>query len=353
MQNSSSEEPLLVRVAECLYRNQSSGSYFALVKRKGKQIKKTLKTTDRKLAERRLRDFRKKAEHLTATSSERKVPFKDLAARWAKIHNTRLKPSSADRNLRCIKELNKFFGSLPISSILPRQCEDWAADRSAGIAASTFNKDLLVLKAVLDYAQQDGLILDSPAKDLRRHKVIDKPILIPSHEEYGRLLTAIDELDGRASHARNLIELLALSGMRLGEATRIIWREVDLANQRFTVSGGDVGTKNGEVRKVPLFPSLERLLKSLKESDDANATSTIIPIGTTRTALETACKQAKLPHFTHHTFRHFFVSNAIEAGVDFKTVADWIGHKDGGMLVSQRYGHLRPSHSIKMAELMD
>ena len=50
--------------------------------------------------------------------------------------------------------------------------------------------------------------------------------------------------------------------------------------------------------------------------------------------------------------RHFFVSNAIEAGVDFATIAAWVGHKDGGVLVAKTYGHLRQSHSAAMAERM-
>ena len=37
-----------VRVGENLYRNESSSRYYALVKKAGKQIKKSLKTKDRK-----------------------------------------------------------------------------------------------------------------------------------------------------------------------------------------------------------------------------------------------------------------------------------------------------------------
>ena len=51
MAESSEKEALFVKVAECLYRNRSSGSYFALVKRRGKQIRKSLRTKDRKLAD--------------------------------------------------------------------------------------------------------------------------------------------------------------------------------------------------------------------------------------------------------------------------------------------------------------
>jgi site-specific recombinase XerD len=67
----------------------------------------------------------------------------------------------------------------------------------------------------------------------------------------------------------------------------------------------------------------------------------LFSIQTAKTALTSACRNAGLPRFTHHHLRHFFCSNAIEAGIDFKTIAGWLGHKDGGLLVAKTYGHLR------------
>lgn len=58
------------------------------------------------------------------------------------------------------------------------------------------------------------------------------------------------------------------------------------------------------------------------------------------------------PRFAHHALRHFFCSNAIEAGIDFKAIAGWLGHKDGGVLVAKTYGHLRNEHSATMAQRM-
>ena len=49
----------LQKVGECLYRNAHS-VYFGWFAIKGKQIKRSLKTTDKELARRRLADLRKK-----------------------------------------------------------------------------------------------------------------------------------------------------------------------------------------------------------------------------------------------------------------------------------------------------
>lgn len=49
-------QPSFRRVAECLYRHTATGIYYGLVKRSGKQFRKSFKTIDRKLAERQLSD---------------------------------------------------------------------------------------------------------------------------------------------------------------------------------------------------------------------------------------------------------------------------------------------------------
>jgi hypothetical protein len=37
------------------------------------------------------------------------------------------------------------------------------------------------------------------------------------------------------------------------------------------------------------------------------------------------------------------------AGIDFMTIASWLGHRDGGILVGKVYGHLLDEHRAKMA----
>ena len=37
------------------------------------------------------------------------------------------------------------------------------------------------------------------------------------------------------------------------------------------------------------------------------------------------------------------------AGIDFLTIASWLGHKYGGILIGEVYGHLLDEHRKKMA----
>ena len=74
---------ILTRVGETSYRSEA-GSYFAVVKHQGRQIRRSLKTTDRGIARRKLAEFRQQlrgsvpaAGHAGAT-----LTFDQLAKRW-------------------------------------------------------------------------------------------------------------------------------------------------------------------------------------------------------------------------------------------------------------------------------
>jgi integrase len=348
--NSSHE---LKRVGECLYRAQSSNIYYALFKRHGRQVKRSLKTTDFALAKRRLKEILEQAEPLAAANAA-KIPFDEVALKWAKMATMTMKPSSETRQFGVIKSLSIYFGAEQTRKISKSMVEEWAIERSQKIAARTYNYERESLIRILDYAQAEGLILENPARSLKRKKISQAKPDIPTKEQFSTMIETIRQLRSDAKHGADLCELLAYSGCRLNEGANIRWGDVDFDKKMFTVTGGKKGTKNHEVRSVPLFPALESLLKRLLNTynEPPPPTTCIAQISSAKKAMENACKQAGLPHFTHHHLRHFFCSNAIEAGIDFKAIAGWLGHKDGGLLVAKTYGHLRDEHSAEMAKKM-
>lgn len=163
--------------------------------------------------------------------------------------------------------------------------------------------------------------------------------------------------NGRES--ADLIEFLAYSGCRLAEVVGdkkhskapMVWGDVSFELRMFTVTGKGSG-ELGKTRTVPLFPPLQRLLQTLKGKleGEQKASDPIFGIESAMTSLKHACRNLGLPGWGHHTMRHFFCLNCIEAGVDFKVIAGWLGHVDGGVLVARTYGHLRDVHSREMAK---
>lgn len=145
-----------------------------------------------------------------------------------------------------------------IRNVQPKHCERWLAERGSTIAAQTLAHELNAMKSIFNYAARLGLMLANPAKDIKRRKISQARIVVPTRQQFRDILAAIRESDGRAdSQAKaqpgaDFVELLAYSGCRLHEAASLCWRDVDFEKGALTVSGGERGTKNDETRTVPM-----------------------------------------------------------------------------------------------------
>ena len=328
--------------------------YFAWFSVRGKQLKRSLKTSDKELARRRLAELRKTAARLHG-SEHRNLRFEELAKFWLESIQGSVKASTHKRRMVCINQLTPFFKTIPMRSITSADIERWKVRRGASISARTFNKELETLNHLIRYARDvKGMLLDNPAEKVRNRKASAATIEIPSKEQFRKLVSELrNEPRAVRSGAAAFAEFLAYSGLRLGEGREVRWRDVNFELNTLLVTGGETGTKNHEDRTVPLFPALRRLLESIMEQrGQITKDERIFGFKDIRQALSSACQRAGLLRFGHHALRHFFCSNAIEAGVDFKAIAGWLGHKDGGVLAAKTYGHLRNEHSAAMAQRM-
>lgn len=341
------------RVAENLYRLETSGGYYGLVKRGDKQFRRSLRTKDRKLADRRLNELRAQVGNLKITE-DAFLSFEDVAKRWMAVTSHTLKPSSALRREQAISYIAPFFKGLSVRNIQRQHCERWLTERGPKLAPMTMNRELELMRAVFAYAVKLGLMLKNPAEDIERRRVVQAKIQIPTLEQFRRLVAAIRESDGREDSKRkatpgaDLVELLAYSGCRLTEGTSLTWQDVSFEKNTITITGGEGGTKNHEHRTVPMTAALRSFLERLHNERHPQPEELVSKIESAKKCLATACRRLTFPQFTHHDFRHFYATTCIEAGVDIPTVSRWLGHKDGGALAMRVYGHLRQEHSELM-----
>ncbi|MEI6278421.1 MAG: hypothetical protein WCQ16_03425 [Verrucomicrobiae bacterium] len=75
-----------------------------------------------------------------------------------------------------------------------------------------------------------------------------------------------------------------------------------------------------------------------------------IPAKTFRESLRLVRTAAKLPWIGFRDFRHYFASQGVMAGLDYMTIAKWLGHQDGGILVGKVYGHWNDAHQRTAAD---
>ena len=136
------------------------------------------------------------------------------------------------------------------------------------------------------------------------------------------------------------------------EAAHVTWADVDFKRSKIIVRGDPVnGTKNGELREVPMIPEMRQLGERMRADRPHEAPeSPVMRVRECQKAMDRAAKQAGMPRVTHHDLRPLFATRCIESGVDIPTVSRWLGHKDGGALAMRVYSHLRDQHSVEISE---
>ena len=347
-QQPESPEGIWQYAGENLRRLKTSGIYYAFGKRNGKQFSKSLKTKDKATARRLKDDYMKELDRLT-TGEAAQISFEELAARWSEAERHTLKESTAARRAASVKAIAPAFSGLQIRNIAPRHCEEWAIARVKEVAARTFTKELETIRGAFRYATAQGLILRDPSANIKRPKAPQTKTPTPTREQFAAIIARIrGEAQHKGSDGADLLELIAYSGMRPHEAFSLRWCNVDFSKGVFTVTGGERGTKNHKQRTVPLSAELRGLLEKLQLARvEVSPDERIAKTESAKKCLITACRKLGLPQFTPYSFRHFFASCAVENCPDIKSIAEWMGHQDGGALLLKTYAHVRMEHSIE------
>src|SRR5262249_1453203 len=338
-----------------------SGRYYARAFAGGKEVWKSLKTAHYSVAQARLAEFLK--EHRERVSNGNgEASAKMIFGEAAAIHlrnlddNPRIKASTRKYWRECLAALQKSWPGLnetEVRKITQGDCKEWARTYGKMVSPTRYNGAISVLRHVLNVAVETGVVYSNAAVVVKRAPVRCKEIKLPSIDKFNALITEM-----RAGHSRDSINCadfaagLAFTGCRVGEAGEIAWRDVDFDAGKIVVRGDSkTGTKNLELRRVPLIPDARALFQQMRrELSGEPCDAKVFRVGECQKALDRACKKVGTDRITHHDLRHLFATRCIESGVDIPTVSRWLGHKDGGALAMKTYGHLRREHSIAQAQ---
>ncbi len=146
----------------------------------------------------------------------------------------------------------------------------------------------------------------------------------------------------------NLITALN-TGMRKGEILSLKWSNVDFKNGVIVVEG----TKNGEIRKIPMNQKLTQALQNDKKVSKGEYvfSENGKPYQDLKTGWWSALKKAKIEGFRFHDLRHTFGSRLGMAGVDIRTIQELTDHKD--IKMTMRYSHPTPEHKKNAVKMLD
>ncbi len=153
-----------------------------------------------------------------------------------------------------------------VAQISKADCLSWASRFGQNSSPSTFNNTVGTLRLVLDIPVEAGARYDNPAVDIKRKKIRQKLLHLPSHDQFLKLVETIRNADGGyGDRCADLVEFLAYSGCRKGEAARVHGRDCDFEKGELTILGDPAtGTKNWEIRRVPMIPDMRRLLERVQ-----------------------------------------------------------------------------------------
>jgi integrase len=338
-----------------------SGSYYARAFAGGKEVWKSLKTSHFSVAEAKLTEFLK--EHRKRRSNANgEVSAKMTFGEAATAHlrnlddNLSIKPRTRDYWREVLAALVKSWPGLnetEVRKITQGGCKAWATAYAKKASPTRYNNTVAILRHVLNVAVESSVIYSNPAALVKRTAVRGKEIYLPTIEKFNAMIAEMRA--GRSRDSMNCADLasgLAFTGCRIGEAREIAWRDVDFDGGEIVVRGdAQTGTKNWELRRVPLIPDARALFQQMRsERSGEPLDGKVFRVGECQKSLDRAAKKVGADRITHHNMRHLFATRCIESGVDIPTVSRWLGHKDGGALLMKTYGHLRRKHSIAQAQ---
>jgi integrase len=244
------------------------------------------------------------------------------------------------------------LGRRRLSQIGPRDVKALAATLTAkGLSPNSVRLAIAPLKALLADAFEEELIRRNPAANVR----LAQPKTSETEDEQAKVkaLTA-DELNlliGKLPKQHRLVvEVLARTGLRIGELAALRWSDVDFGRQRILVrrrwyrgTFAPPKSKYGS-RDVPISKTLGRRLWSVRGRDDELifGTKNGTPMAITNyynRVYKPAAVKAGVPWATLHTLRHTCATDLFRAGKNAKQVQEWLGHHSASFTLDT-YIHL-------------
>jgi integrase len=337
-----------VRVAENLYRYSSSGVYYARFRANSKEISRSLRTTDRAIAKRQLAEEMANASKIDAKLG--KMTLEELTRLYDEHLSQFARKTVATRRsiLKCFKRTWPHGLQIPVPSVNAGQLEMWLGRKRSGVKNATYNEYARFLRHLFDIALKHRVIAVSPAAELHGLRV-EAPIRsTPTWEQYQSIVADIraQKFNAEAEDSANLVEFMGLAGIGTAECANLNGEHIDIAGNRITLYRQKTDTGYA----IPIFPQLLPFLERLKLKGQICPGKPVFAVKDPKKALAAACTRLGFSHFSPRSLRRCFITRAIELGIDFKTIASWQGHRDGGVLIAKTYSHLRNEHSDNMAK---
>ena len=319
---------MMMRGMGRVFRRKESTLWWVAYCQRGKEIRESSGSPDRKAADRllkrRLQEIgadRLGLKRFVGPAQER-VTFEDLATDYLRDCEIR-RLRSLDTIKGRLAHLRAFFGLDRAVGLTTDRIRAYQAHRLEQKAKpGTVNRETAALARMFRLAEEAGRLSSRPVFPER---LVESPPR-QGFFEHADYVAIREHLPG---DYQDVLDFGYYSGWRKREILGLEWREVDLAGGTIRLSPERAKTRRG--RALPLSPPLRELLArrlALRRLD----TPLVFhragnPIKGFRKAWATAAKKAGLPGKLFHDLRRTAIRNMIRAGVPERVAMEISGHK--------------------------
>lgn len=290
-------------------------------------------------------------------SSKEKHLFRAYAQHWFDIFKKpTLRPLTAQTYAQQLeKHLYPVFGEIFIEDITPEMVQGFFNARKH-LAQETQQKQMNVLRMILDMAVEDGIISLNPVKSRKVHLTSDirterQPL---PREEMLNLLRKIPSVE--KVEDRCFIAIQALHAMRPCEVLGLKWEDIDLDRRLISIRRnvvhptrnqpiiGDTKTKLSKrvlaISQIALPYIQEAKQKAGKRNDFLFGGTEPLTYTQHRQMMKRISNQMDIKGITGYTFRHTIITDIYEATHDANIASAVAGHSKTSITMN-RYSHAR------------
>ncbi|MDO4705468.1 MAG: site-specific integrase [Comamonadaceae bacterium] len=278
------------------------------------------------------------------TYSKSKLPLGEYLRKYADhLDKT---TTRRDKVVQSLYRLAAAFDAVAVDAP-SRVFTEWAVRRREdGVAASTVQHDLALLRAALNAAKAvfgvsvDGASVSEAVEHLRHRKIIGASRWRDRRVSDAELAQVCERLENRNGHPSTYIPVATIAKLalafprRLGELCGMRWEDYDSQRGIITLRGTKSPRKlRDEV--VPVPPVARDIMDGLERIDERILPYKSASVSTAFTRAVAACQ---VDNLRFHDLRHEGISRLLEAGYTIPEVASISGHVNWQML--RRYTHI-------------
>ncbi len=217
------------------------------------------------------------------------------------------------------------------------------------LSKRTIDGDIINLATIFNWAVSRRLVSSNPAKyskggpiSLFRPPPLEKPVF--TKQEYHDILAQAQKERNRLIY--DIVVVLANTGMRYAELANmttesINWDTGSVPSITIRATSDFSPKHKSEVKVIPMLPEVEEVLRKRcagkKGKLFINSLGNLINPNNTRKSFYRIMKivgiDRKVRPLNWHSWRRYFVKNAVESGIPINNIMKWTGHDTVSMVM--------------------